>query len=158
MITQPVSEQHRYLHPHYQLPAMCSALPPPVSTKHRQGGAAESAVGAERHGGFSTLCGGESQKLAVLRRSTTISSRGAALLYGRTWQSVSAMSTPELAALAKRTGLARNTVKKHYGMMAGMLGGSTTDKLCCPKLCGFRLSVTVPFPFDGQLPMISILP
>ena len=29
----------------------------------------------------------------------------------------------EFAALAKRTGLARNTVKKHYGMLAGMLGG-----------------------------------
>ena len=28
----------------------------------------------------------------------------------------------EFATLAKRTGLARNTVKKHYGMVAGMLG------------------------------------
>lgn len=28
----------------------------------------------------------------------------------------------EFSTIAKRTGLARNTVKKHYGMVAGMLG------------------------------------
>ena len=28
----------------------------------------------------------------------------------------------EFSTLAKRTGLARNTVKKHYGMVAAMLG------------------------------------
>ena len=28
----------------------------------------------------------------------------------------------EFSTLAKRTGLARNTVKKHYGMMADILG------------------------------------
>ena len=28
----------------------------------------------------------------------------------------------EFSTLAKRTGLARNTVKKHYGMMVAMLG------------------------------------
>lgn len=28
----------------------------------------------------------------------------------------------EFSTIAKRTGLARNTVKKHYGMLAAMLG------------------------------------
>jgi len=28
----------------------------------------------------------------------------------------------EFSTLAKRTGLARNTVKKHYGMVAAVLG------------------------------------
>lgn len=30
--------------------------------------------------------------------------------------------TTEFSTIAKRTGLARNTVKKHYGMVAAMLG------------------------------------
>ena len=33
----------------------------------------------------------------------------------------------EFSTLAKRTGLARNTVKKHYGVVAGMLGHMSAE-------------------------------